>query len=644
MKKIVDLLAVAVFPLAVAAQNIGIGTTTPSPSAVLELQASNKGVLIPRLTTAQLNAIAAPANGLLLYNTDSAAFTYRTDNSWLYLKGTASTATPGNISWGITGNAGINAATHFIGTTNDVDLVFKRGGVRAGIINKDLLNTSWGLGSLNPVTTGKENTSIGFQALRDNTNGYENTATGVNALLKNTEGYQNTAYGSGSLIYSTTGFRNTALSTYALFNNTEGYDNTATGYAALQANQTGAGNTAIGSKALSQTKGSNNTGIGYFAGADNVDGSFNVFLGNGAGRYEQGGNKLYISNGSTDKNNTLIYGEFDNKLVSIGGKVGIGRQPALFPLEIQGSGTANDLLQFTNNAGVGKWHLNLLANGSLSFAESGVANNRLVLRVGGSIGVGTATPAASAQLDVSSTTKGFLPPRMTAAQRSGISSPAEGLLVFQTDGSKGYYYFKNEVWTSLTDEKIYPSVIICTQKWMDRNLDVTTYRNGDPIAYVTDSAAWAALTTGAWCYYNNDPSTNATYGKLYNWYAVNDSRGLAPTGWHVPSDAEWTTLETCLGGTSVAGGKMKVTGTSTWLKPNSGATNTSGFAGLPGGNRFAYGEFGFVGVYATWWSATEFSTFGATGAWSRFVNYADGGVERDAYVKQRGFSVRCLRD
>jgi uncharacterized protein (TIGR02145 family) len=324
--------------------------------------------------------------------------------------------------------------------------------------------------------------------------------------------------------------------------------------------------------------------------------------------------------------------------------VGIGRQPAFFPLEIQGLGTSNDLLQFTNSEGVGKWHLNLLANGSLSFAESGVANNRLVLRVGGSIGVGTATPAASAQLDVSSTTKGFLPPRMTAAQRSGISSPAEGLLVFQTDGSKGYYYFKNEVWTSLTDEKTYPSVIICTQKWMDRNLDVTTYRNGDPIAYVTDSAAWAALTTGAWCYYNNDPSTNATYGKLYNWYAVNDSRGLAPTGWHVPTDAEWTTLETCLGGTSVAGGKMKVTGTSTWLKPNSGATNTSGFAGLPGGNRFAYGEFGFVGVYATWWSATEFSTFGATGAWSRFVNYFDGGVERDAYVKQRGFSVRCLRD
>ena len=180
----------------------------------------------------------------------------------------------------------------------------------------------------------------------------------------------------------------------------------------------------------------------------------------------------------------------------------------------------------------------------LSFAVSGWCQN---------VGIGTATPAASAQLDVSSTTKGFLPPRMTAAQRTAIASPAEGLLVFQTNGSKGYYYFINGAWTSLQEEKNYPGVTICGQKWMEKNLDVTTYRNGDTIPYVTDPTAWAALTTGAWCYYNNDPSTNSIYGKLYNWYAVADSRGLAPAGWHVSTDAEWTTLVTCLGGASVAG-------------------------------------------------------------------------------------------
>src|ERR1035437_4904310 len=129
-----------------------------------------------------------------------------------------------------------------------------------------------------------------------------------------------------------------------------------------------------------------------------------------------------------------------------------------------------------------------------------------------------------------------------------------------------------------------PSVTICTQSWMLKNLDVSTYRNGDLIPEVTDGSAWSALTAGAWCWYNNDSATNAsTYGKLYNWYAVNDPRGLAPTGWHVPSDAEWTTLSTCLGGNAVAGGAMKETGTTHWTSPNTGATNSSGFTGLPGG-------------------------------------------------------------
>lgn len=256
------------------------------------------------------------------------------------------------------------------------------------------------------------------------------------------------------------------------------------------------------------------------------------------------------------------------------------------------------------------------------------------------VGIGT-TPAASAQLDVSSTTKGFLPPRMTATQRIAISSPAEGLLVFQTDGSKGYYYFISGAWTSLTDEKTYTSLTICSQQWMDRNLDVTTYRNGDPIPYVTDPTAWAGLTTGAWCYYNNDPSKNGTYGKLYNWYAVNDPRGLAPVGFHVPTDAEWTTLESCLGGALVAGGAMKVTGTTTWTSPNTGATNISGWAGLPGGDRAFNGLFFNVGVSGRWWSATEAS---ATVAWLIELGYNGGSIGRGNFSKFHGYSVRCLRD
>jgi uncharacterized protein (TIGR02145 family) len=268
----------------------------------------------------------------------------------------------------------------------------------------------------------------------------------------------------------------------------------------------------------------------------------------------------------------------------------------------------------------------------LFFALPGRAQN---------VGIGTTTPAASAQLDVSSTTKGFLPPRMTAAQRSAISSPTNGLLVYQTDYPSGLYYFNSGVWSSVAVPTHFPSVTICSQKWMDKNLDVSTYRNGDTIAYVTDPTAWAALTTGAWCYYNNDPSTNATYGKLYNWYAVNDTRGLAPAGWHVPTDAEWTTLETCLGGSSVAGGKMKVTGTTTWTSPNTGATNTSGWAGLPGGSRNNVGSFVNVGSFGLWWSSTE---NGATDAWNRYLSYFIGDIARISFLKHYGFSVRCLRD
>lgn len=258
------------------------------------------------------------------------------------------------------------------------------------------------------------------------------------------------------------------------------------------------------------------------------------------------------------------------------------------------------------------------------------------------VGIGTANPHASAKLEISSTSQGFLPPRMSSAQRKAIASPASGLLVFQTDYPSGFYYHQNGEWAQLASPVYYPSVSIGSQKWMEKNLDVTTYRNGDTIAYVTDPTVWASLTTGAWCYYNNDPSNNAPYGKLYNWYAVNDSRGLAPAGWHIPSDAEWESLENLLGGASVAGGELKVTGTTTWSTPNTGATNSRGWAALPGGYRNFNGSFNGVGLAAVWWSATEADPYTA---WSSSVFYGTGLLDRyDGLEKQSGYSVRCIRD
>ncbi len=260
-----------------------------------------------------------------------------------------------------------------------------------------------------------------------------------------------------------------------------------------------------------------------------------------------------------------------------------------------------------------------------------------------SVGIGT-TPAASAQLDVSSTTKGFLPPRMTTTQRDAIVSPAAGLVIFNTT-TNSLEIRNNSAWVSLSPAQpcadALPTIQIGTQQWMSKNLDVAFYRNGDPIPQVTDSAAWEGLTTGAWCYYNNDPIQGNKYGKLYNWYAVNDPRGLAPQGWHIPSDAEWTTLETTLGGLSVAGGRMKEPGTVNWKSPNAGADNISGFAGLPGGYRGFYAEYVDVGTHGGWWSSTQ-SSFSEV--WFRIIYSSVGSVGRLTFPKRLGLSVRCLRD
>jgi uncharacterized protein (TIGR02145 family) len=206
---------------------------------------------------------------------------------------------------------------------------------------------------------------------------------------------------------------------------------------------------------------------------------------------------------------------------------------------------------------------------------------------------------------------------------------------------------------------------IGTQTWTTKNLEVETYRNGEVIPQVQDANAWANLKTGAWCYYENNTANGTTYGKLYNWYAVNDPRGLAPQGYHIPSDAEWTILTDYLGGESVAGKKMK--STSGWSSYSSGGsyektcpncanwsseyrnkvpchtckdsrsvsayvpkkthsgngTNTLGLAGLPGGYRGFNGNFYNVGAYGSWWSSSEYNT---GNAWYRNLYNNNGNV------------------
>jgi uncharacterized protein (TIGR02145 family) len=201
-------------------------------------------------------------------------------------------------------------------------------------------------------------------------------------------------------------------------------------------------------------------------------------------------------------------------------------------------------------------------------------------------------------------------------------------------------------WQSPTPEtKYYQSVNICCDSWMTKNLDVDHYRNGDPIPKVEDAAEWATLTTGGYCYYNNDSTTYAAiYGKLYNWYAVNDPRGLAPEGWEVPTDFVWTNAEECLGGSATAGGLMKEIGTTQWLSPNEGATNLSGFAGLPGGLRLDDGTFNLnlTGFSGNWWSSTE--DVNNENALMRYLLSNESRSNSFVMLKSRGLSVRCIRD
>ena len=191
----------------------------------------------------------------------------------------------------------------------------------------------------------------------------------------------------------------------------------------------------------------------------------------------------------------------------------------------------------------------------------------------------------------------------------------------------------------------YKTVYIGTQKWMGENLKTSKYNDGTTIPNITDNTQWQNNTTGAWAYYNNDAANNVKYGKLYNWYAVskttNGNKNVCPTGWHVPTDAEWTVLTDYLGGKNVAGGKLKEVGTTNWNSPNTEANNVSLFTGLPGGYRFFLGSYGGIGNVGHWWSSSEGNT---NNAWDRTLYGLNGSAGRGYDGKEYGFSVRCLRD
>lgn len=289
--------------------------------------------------------------------------------------------------------------------------------------------------------------------------------------------------------------------------------------------------------------------------------------------------------------------------------------------------------------------------------------------VNAQIGINTdgTDPDNSAILDVKSTDKGLLPPRMTTAQIVAIESPAEGLMVYNTD-TKSLFLFNGTLWGGtntgflcgdqimVADGNIYNTVLMGTQCWMKENLRTTTYSDGTPIPNVTDVTAWSNLTTGAYTWYDNDISWKEEYGALYNWYATVDAN-LCPTGWHVPTDSEWTILTDYIGGpdsphgnelkscrqvNSPSGGNCNTSEHPRWNESSTQyGTDDYGFSGLPSGYRKDNGYFYNIGGIGAWWSSTQYVSYNA---WVRYLSYGIGNVGVDSPNKKYGYSVRCLKD
>jgi len=193
------------------------------------------------------------------------------------------------------------------------------------------------------------------------------------------------------------------------------------------------------------------------------------------------------------------------------------------------------------------------------------------------------------------------------------------------------------------DGNVYKTVQIGTQTWMAENLRVSKYRNGDKIPNVQNNEDWCDLETGAWSNYDNSPDNDLEYGKLYNWYAVDDKRGLAPEGWHVPNGREWNNLLTYLIGEYWSEGNVRIQadGLPIWLVNNIGVTNKDGFCAMPFGARLNNGEFDEYDDFANFWYSTE-CRFDS--AWSRKLRHYNNAMRGQGYPKYYGLSVRCVKD
>jgi len=459
--------------------------------------------------------------------------------------------------------------------------------------NSNIYNTAMGREALNSNLSGSmDNTAIGYQVLMDNNTGIRNTAIGAHALTANTSGMRNTAGGDYALSANTTGSYNTAYGNGTLISNTSGSQNTAVGNFALVYNETGNANVAVGAGALFHNPDrSNLVAVGDSALFNNGTGITDPYQ--ATNNTAIGSKSLYTS--TTGSGNTTLGKETGYTNSTGSGNVFLGyragyNETGSNTLYIENSDSPTPLIygEFEEDS--------LRINGNVSIRDVESEEQLYVL------GYNTSTGEVT-KMDVAGIAIG-----------PGVCIDYDG--------------------------NAYPTFQIGNQVWMAENLRVTHLCNGDSIPNAVSDWEWETFWIGAYCWYNNDPVNYAKYGALYKWNTMNLPSGLCPEGWRVPTVAELTTLTSYLGGESVAGGKMKSVSV-LWVSPNTDATNTSGFSGLPGGSRSYLNLFSGVGHGGNWWTSTEFDL---DHGWGYSFDNDYGGMSLFYSNKPNGFSVRCLRD
>ena len=482
---------------------VGINTTTPN--AQLDIRSSNQatptntdGILIPKVNTFPATNPTAAQQGMLIYLTTAATFASVSKQPGFYYWDNATTNWIGfqsslNSDWSLTGNGGTNTSTNFLGTTDNVDIVFKRNNRRAafigdgtfdaGTFNSNNGNTSFGDNSLlNPTVnigtqTGVRNSAFGVNVMPGLTTGQRNTGVGDFALYSNTSGNENTALGVGALFSNTISSGQTAVGRNALtsFNgsNTANIGNTAVGFSALRNTVTGVFNTAIGYEALRNTLGSGNVGIGYHA-----------------GRLETGSNKLYIENSNADANNALLYGEFDNNILRVNGTLQINNPATVNGYALPNvRGTSGQVLQ-TNGAGATSW----VSTSSLSITEndpqvSSVTTNSvpkwngitladgIITDDGTNIGIGT-TPAAGNKLDVNG---------KTSTTNFQMINGATNGYILQSDALGNASWVQNPLNTlSLVRVNLSANQALTTAGWQKATFDSEVFDTGNEFDTTTN--------------------------------------------------------------------------------------------------------------------------------------------------------------